>query len=238
MIFRFSRPVSCKNQENGSGKQRHRSLHVSPVARPSCDVGVILCWTRRKSRSSWSKVQSWADCAMSNPFDAMPIDDFHKRWRRLQILQFCGDDRRTRSMHVLIIRPDSHLVSRESRKTARSVAVAIFYEIVYGLQLNRMVCDRLIWDVWQLCQLLLETVGGSSLPLFQRVKHADARSWWYENVFLATIECPSAVDYSTTTVWHVGKEECQLITPCIFLTQVVKPLTTEVTEKKKYTENL
>ena len=33
---------------------------------------------------------------------------FRKRWRRLQILQFCGDDRRIRSMHVLI-RPDSRL---------------------------------------------------------------------------------------------------------------------------------
>ena len=30
---------------------------------------------------------------------------FRKRWRRPQILQFCGDDRRIRSMHVLIIRP-------------------------------------------------------------------------------------------------------------------------------------
>ena len=43
---------------------------------------------------------------------------FRKRWRRLQILQFCGDDRRISSMHVLI-RPDSRFISRESPQNCK-----------------------------------------------------------------------------------------------------------------------
>ena len=60
---------------------------------------------------------------------------FRKRSRRPQTLQFCGDDRRIRSMHVLIKPRLLLYTSIVPRKTARSEAVAIFYEnlIVYWL---------------------------------------------------------------------------------------------------------
>ena len=58
-----------------------------------------------------------------------PHGRFRKRWRRPQILQFCGDSRRIRRelmTCILLIRRSS-----PRRKTARCEAVAIFYEIVY-----------------------------------------------------------------------------------------------------------
>ena len=63
--------------------------------------------------------------------EALAHRRFRKRWRRPQILHFCGDDRLIRSMHVQIRPRLLPYTSIVPPKTARSEAVAFFYEIVY-----------------------------------------------------------------------------------------------------------